>query len=198
MTVVLAGLAGYILGATPTAIWWARTAGIDLRSQGSGNPGANNALRLGGPRLAALVLFTEMAKGAAAVLLGGQLADGQGMVLGGLGAVAGNLYNVFLGFKGGKGLGISAGVLLAAWPTVFIPILVIIALVTWLTHSSDAATLVALTTLLLLSVVWVFADLPTGWGVAEEELILALAVGLAMLIAPKTRSNISFRRPRPV
>src|SRR5690606_25837333 len=126
--VILPVIIGYLLGCIPTAVWIARASGIDLRHQGSGNPGANNALRLGGRRLAALVLFTEMAKGAAAALRGGQLAGEEGMIAAGLGAAFGNLYNVFLRFKGGKGLGITAGVLLAAWPVVLVPILVVIGL----------------------------------------------------------------------
>src|SRR5690606_27985836 len=44
---------GYLVGSAPTADWLARRRGIDLRSTGSGNPGTNNALRTGGPRLAA-------------------------------------------------------------------------------------------------------------------------------------------------
>lgn len=195
--VILPVIIGYLLGCIPTAVWIARASGIDLRHQGSGNPGANNALRLGGRRLAALVLFTEMAKGAAAALLGGQLAGEEGMIAAGLGAAFGNLYNVFLRFKGGKGLGITAGVLLAAWPVVLVPILVVIGLAAWLTHSSDGATLIAIIALGAFALVSVAADLPTGWGVQPGPGLVILGFGLGLMIAPKHRSNIRFRRQHP-
>ncbi len=198
MSVVFAAIIGYFLGALPTANTLARIAGVDLRQSGSGNPGANNALRLGGPGLAAAVLFTEMAKGAAATLIGQNLAGPEGIVAAGLAAAAGNLYNVFYRFKGGKGLGITAGILLVAWPTVVVPIIVVIALAAWVTHSSDAATFIAILTLAILAVVWATADLPTGWGLDPGSYLLTLALGLGVLILPKHRTSIRFRRQRPV
>jgi len=57
MTTLLAAIAGYALGSLPTAGALARMRGIDLRAEGSGNPGANNALRTGGLILAAGVLL---------------------------------------------------------------------------------------------------------------------------------------------
>ncbi len=196
---MLAGLIGYLIGIIPTAGLLAARSGIDLRRQGSGNPGANNAFQLGGASLGISVLAVEMAKGAAAALAGNVLGGELGMVVGGLTACAGNLYNVIYRFRGGKGLGITAGVLLVAWPLIVVPILLIIGLAVWATHSSDGATLITLSILIVMSLAWHFnLDLPDGWGLTDGRLNILLSVGLGILIAPKHQANVRFRRqPSP-
>ena len=66
----LAAITGYLIGSVPTAVWLGKLWGVDLRRGGTGNPGANNARRLGGLPLAFLVLVVEMAKGMTAVAAG--------------------------------------------------------------------------------------------------------------------------------
>ncbi len=61
--IALAALVGYLIGSMPTANVLAGLWGIDLRTSGSHNPGANNARRLGGPILALLVFVVEIGKG---------------------------------------------------------------------------------------------------------------------------------------
>ena len=147
----LAALAGYLIGSTPTAGWIGRRFGIDLRSEGSGNPGANNARMLGGMRLAATILVIEIAKGAGAVLLGVSLDGSRGGLVAGLAALAGNVVNVWYRFSGGQGLGISAGILLAAWPWFFPVVVGAIAGTAYITRSSARAAIAAMTALVLLS-----------------------------------------------
>lgn len=196
---LVAGVTGYAIGILPTASLLASAVGIDLRRQGSGNPGANNAMRLGGARLGAAVLLVEMSKGAAAALLGGLIAGDAGMVASGLAACAGNLYNVLYGFKGGKGLGLSAGVVAVAWPVALMPFLLLIAAAVWITHSSDAATLITMTAMILASVGWyLVGGLPHLWGIDDPAMVLILGIGLALLIMPKHTKNVTFRRrPSP-
>jgi glycerol-3-phosphate acyltransferase PlsY len=180
----IAAAAGYLIGAVPTAAWLARVWNIDLRREGSGNPGAKNALSTGGPALAAAVLLVEAAKGLAAVQVGSWMADDLGAVLAGLGAAAGNVYNVWYGFRGGKGLGISLGILLAAWPTVVVPVLGVIIVAAVITRSAGLAALTAMSGLVLFSVVWQSRDWPTG-GLANGPSLTALAVGLMLVLAYK-------------
>lgn len=198
---VVAGISapviGYAIGTVPTAVWLGRAAGIDLRGQGSGNPGAANALRTGGTRLAAAVLGVEMAKGAAAVWVGSTIGSDFTALLAGLGAVTGNLYNIYFRFRGGKGLGIAAGVLLAAWPTVLIPIVAIIALGAWATRSSGAAAVIAALSIVVLAASWVFFDFPTAWGISDPVRLMALAIGLAGLIVPRHWGEARFGRSHP-
>src|SRR3970282_2392782 len=144
MTVVAAALAGYLIGSLPTANSLAGLWGVNLRTSGSGNPGANNARRLAGLTPFFLILGVEMGKGVLAVLVGHSLAGDLGAVTAGLGAAAGNVYNVWYWFGGGKGLAITLGILLAAWPT-FVPFgLLIIGVSAAVTRSSGLGGLGAL------------------------------------------------------
>lgn len=193
MEVALAALAGYLIGSVPTAGWLGRLWSIDLRRQGSGNPGTANALSMGGAKLAAAVLLVEMAKGAGAVLLGSAIGGDTGAVAAGIGAAIGNLYNVWYRFGGGKGLGITAGILLVAWPWVLPAAIAVIALSAWATRSSGGATVIAVVFLAVAALLWGPLDLPTGWGV-ERGLLPWLGVGLGALILPKSMRGARFRR----
>lgn len=183
MIAVAAGL-GYLIGSVPSAAWIARLSGIDLRQDGSQNPGANNARALGGVRLGATVLLVEIVKGVAAVAGGATLAGSGGATAAGIGALAGNVYNVWYHFAGGQGLGITAGILLGAWPTWLPVVLVVIAGVTALTRSTAKAALCALTAIALGAVAQSAVDLPAAWGV-DDPLVRVLAAGLIVFIAPK-------------
>jgi len=185
MTVLAAALAGYVLGSIPTANATAGLFGIDLRAGGSKNPGANNALRLGGYGLAASVLSLEVAKGAVAVALGGLIGGQDGMVAAGVGAAAGNVFNVWYGFRGGKGLGIVLGVLLVAWPVAILPSMVAIAALAVITRSSGMAALGALTMLLALGFLWEPLNWPVAWGVSAVSQLPWLAAGVVAIVAPK-------------
>ncbi len=182
--ILLAAVAGYVLGSIPTADWIGRVVGIDLRSDGSGNPGANNARRLGGTRLAAAILIVEICKGAAAVVAGVALAGAAGGAAAGVGALAGNVYNVWYRFTGGQGLGISAGILLAAWP-LYLPVaLAVIGVVTAITRRTAKAALAAMVALIIGAVISFTIGYPSGWGVGDPASGL-LALGMVFLITPK-------------
>lgn len=115
----LLALAGYLLGAIPFGLVLTRAAGLgDIRRVGSGNIGATNVLRTGHKSLAAATLLLDAAKGALAVALGRHFAGEAGVLAGGLAAVLGHLFPIWLGFKGGKGVASGFGVLLAAAPGV--------------------------------------------------------------------------------
>src|ERR1700722_14265840 len=102
---IAAAVLGYLLGSIPFGLLLTRAAGLgDIRRIGSGNIGATNVLRTGHKGLAAGTLLLDFAKGAAAVLLGAVLAGAPGVFLGGLFAVLGHLFPVWLGFRGGKGV----------------------------------------------------------------------------------------------
>ncbi|HET6849097.1 MAG TPA: glycerol-3-phosphate acyltransferase, partial [Gaiellales bacterium] len=74
MTDALLAIAiGYVLGSCPFGYWAGRLKGVDLRTQGSGNIGGTNAIRVLGPRVGVPALLLDIAKGAAAVLIASQL-----------------------------------------------------------------------------------------------------------------------------
>jgi len=110
-------LAGYLLGSVPFGLVLTRMAGLgDIRAIGSGNIGATNVLRTGRKDLAALTLVLDSGKGAVAVLLA-MLWGHEAAVMAAVGSFLGHLYPVWLGFRGGKGVATTLGILLAiAWP----------------------------------------------------------------------------------
>ncbi len=108
---------GYALGSIPFGLLLTRLAGLgDIQKIGSGNIGATNVLRSGSKSLALGTLLLDAGKGAAAVVIGGAL-GGPFALIAGAAAVAGHMFPLWLGFRGGKGVATTLGVLLAyAWP----------------------------------------------------------------------------------
>jgi len=117
--VVLVAIA-YLAGSVPFGLLIARLKGnVDLRRVGSGNIGATNVLRAVGKGAAALTLVGDIGKGAAAVVLARALGASSPVVAAvALAAVLGHLFPIFLGFRGGKGVATTLGVVLAAMPVV--------------------------------------------------------------------------------
>ena len=119
----------YLLGSVPFGLIVGKSRGVDPRSSGSGNIGATNVGRLLGRKFFALVFTLDLLKGllpmlAAAYVLREVEPDRRTYVLWllvGVAAIAGHMFSVFLGFKGGKGVATSTGVLLGLWPYYTIP-----------------------------------------------------------------------------
>lgn len=109
----------YLLGTIPSGYLVARIRGVNIQQVGSGNIGATNVLRSVGLLPAILVVILDPLKGVLAVLLPMLLGvDAWGVAASGLAVVLGNNYNVFLKFRGGKGIATSIGVLIALSPAV--------------------------------------------------------------------------------
>ncbi len=108
----------YLLGSLPTAIIYAKTFhGIDIREHGSGNAGATNSMRVMGKKAGIIVLIIDVLKGFLVVYFyykfQNDLAEA---FLVGICAVLGHIFSIFSGFKGGKGIATSLGVILAIFP----------------------------------------------------------------------------------
>lgn len=120
-------IAAYLIGSLSFAVIVSKFYGMDdPRTYGSGNPGATNVLRSGKKKAAALTLLGDALKGLLAVLLARCLQDSLGLsdntiALVAVAALAGHMWPVFFGFKGGKGVATALGVLLAlSWPTALV------------------------------------------------------------------------------
>lgn len=114
-------LCSYLIGSVPTAFCFGKmTKGIDLRQHGSGNLGATNAFRVMGKTIGTTVLALDIFKGIAALLLAKLIFYDEGLwisqdlyfCLAGIAVIAGHNWTIFLGFKGGKGIATSLGVLI--------------------------------------------------------------------------------------
>lgn len=113
---LLVVLVGYLAGCVPTAALVGRRAGFDPQRQGSGNPGATNALRLGGVRAGASVLCIDVAKGALPTAAGIALGGTDLGVLAGACAVLGHVHPLGRSGEGGKGVATAAGMAMVAVP----------------------------------------------------------------------------------
>lgn len=120
LSLALAVAGSYLFGSFPSALIAGHLArGIDIRRHGSGNAGATNTLRVLGKGWAVAVLCVDLAKGALAVLLAGYFFPEAGdsvRVAAGLSVVAGHVFPLFSGFRGGKGVAPAAGMLTALFP----------------------------------------------------------------------------------
>lgn len=128
---LLVVLGAYLVGSVPTAIIFGYLIkGVDIRSLGSGNAGATNAVRVLGFGWGLVVGIIDLAKGAVPVLvaqsLAGTLGHAEGAlvllagIVAGVGALLGHALPIFAGFRGGKGVATGAGMVLALWPLVFL------------------------------------------------------------------------------
>ena len=106
----------YLLGTFPTALLVGRREGRDPTKEGSGNPGASNALRTMGRRAGALVLLGDLGKGIAATGVGWAVGGRPVGVACGVAAVVGHVFPVTRRFRGGKGVATGAGMALVLLP----------------------------------------------------------------------------------
>ncbi|MFM2130130.1 MAG: glycerol-3-phosphate 1-O-acyltransferase PlsY [Pseudomonadota bacterium] len=114
---IAAFLGGYASGSIPFGLLLTRMAGMgDIRSVGSGNIGATNVLRTGRKGIALATLLLDALKGVAPVLYAARYGEPLAHFAA-AGAVVGHVFPVWLGFRGGKGVATSFGVMLAVcWP----------------------------------------------------------------------------------
>ncbi|MCF7818626.1 MAG: glycerol-3-phosphate 1-O-acyltransferase PlsY [Kiritimatiellales bacterium] len=118
MAIVILTVLAYLFGAIPFGLLVAKSRGIDIRKQGSGNIGATNVFRCVGKGWGIFTFVLDALKGfipAFVFPLLGKLDDEYG-VLFGITAIIGHSFPVYLKFKGGKGVATSAGMLLGIAP----------------------------------------------------------------------------------
>nr|WP_278584019.1 glycerol-3-phosphate 1-O-acyltransferase PlsY [Eikenella corrodens] len=178
-------VAAYLIGSLSFAVIVSKFYGLDdPRSYGSGNPGATNVLRSGRKKAAALTLLGDALKGLVAVLLARWLQSHFGLADEVVAAVAvavlaGHMWPLFFGFKGGKGVATALGVLLAlSWPVALICAAVWLIMAFGLKISSLAA--LAAT---------VISPLAAMFLVQQPSWQAAIAV-IAALVLLRHRSNI--------
>ena len=171
----------YLIGAVPTGLIIVRLlTGEDIRRHGSGNIGTVNVMRVAGPATAAVVLAVDILKGLVPVVLAARMgASAWTVVLGGLAAIAGHNWSVFLKFQGGKGIATSFGVLLGlSWPAAAVAAVVWITAVALSKYSSLGS---------LLAVVSVPITL---WRLHQPDEYVSFGVIAALFAIYRHRTNI--------
>jgi glycerol-3-phosphate acyltransferase PlsY len=175
-----AGAAAYLLGSISGSLWLGKLRGVDIRTQGSGNAGGTNAFRTQGWAFALGTVLIDIGKGVAAVALmrwaGGEVLL---QMLGALLAVAGHVWPVFHGFRGGKGAATLVGGLALLWPMALLPLLGVWFLVLLSTGYVGLGTVLAGVALPL-------------WALLEgrDSAWLGFAVAVAILLAWTHRANL--------
>ncbi len=205
---ILGGVFAYLLGSVPFGFLMAKSQGKDIRTLGSGNIGATNVFRSIGKKLGIITFALDVGKGLSGVLLipllaskiSGVAFDGMGLPLFcGAMAIAGHNWTCFLGFKGGKGIATSAGMLIG-----LSPVCVGIAFLGWLvtfltTRYVSVASITAC--VVLAAVVWPFHMNREGiWFPLVLTLLAALGIwkhraNIGRLIAG-TESRFDFRKTK--
>jgi glycerol-3-phosphate acyltransferase PlsY len=169
----------YLIGTFPSASLVARANGIDIRSVGSGNPGASNVTRVLGWRRGVWVFVLDAAKGALAAGLG-LLADGRpaGYWLGAA-AVVGHVFPVWQRFRGGKGVATGGGIFGVLSPLVFTALVALWFAISRLTKKASLASII------------IVSLLPVGVGVVRRDAWEVLATaGICALVMTRHVGNI--------
>jgi acyl phosphate:glycerol-3-phosphate acyltransferase len=170
--------ASYALGSLSPAAAAARLRGVDLRSSGSGNPGATNAARAMGVRVGVLVGALDVAKGYAPVWYFRRYGPPCGEVAG-VTAVLGHVSSPLLKGRGGKGVATSLGAILAIEPLWALPVLGTFGATTALTHQVGIGSVVGSLTLV-----------PTSLLVPRGRSGVLFAVSMSALVVYRHRRNI--------
>ena len=181
MRVVALVAASYFIGSlSPAYIVGRVMGGFDIREHGSGNAGTTNVMRLFGAKAAVLVLFLDLVKGMAAVLIGRFLGNEMTAVLCGMAAVLGHNWPIMMKFKGGKGVATTMGVGFMinaplAWIGLGLAIVIIMA-----TRYVSLASIVCIP-------VWTLML----WATGAEMVHIYLGVALSLLAIVRHRNNIN-------
>jgi glycerol-3-phosphate acyltransferase PlsY len=178
LTLLAAGVLGYLLGSIPFGLLLARLAGYgDIRRIGSGNIGATNVLRTGSKGAAALTLLLDLAKGWAAVNIARGWGEDAALAAAGC-VIIGHMFPIWLGLRGGKGVATALGVLISlAWPVALAAALVWLATALLFRYSSLAA---------LVGAVAAAAIAPF----VADSAAAAVIAGIALLIILRHHANI--------
>ena len=128
ISVLIIVIISYLIGSIPTSLITGKVLrGIDIREHGSGNAGATNVFRVLGWKPGVFVLLLDGFKGFAATYWVSQLSFGPNAVapeilqiIAGCTTIIGHIWTVFARFRGGKGVGTAAGMLIALYPLAFL------------------------------------------------------------------------------
>lgn len=169
----------YLLGSIPSGLIVGKAFyGIDIREHGSGNLGGTNTFRTLGKKAGMAVTIADILKGTLAVFLPVFFSSDMHQLIAGVFAVVGHMYPVFAGFKGGKAVATSAGVILGYTFPMFFIMLAIFFICLYLTkYVSLSSILAAIVSVIYSIIVW---DIP---------LIIVVSI-MATFVIYRHRANI--------
>lgn len=180
---LIAAAAGYLLGAVNPASIVARVFRVDLRSTGSGNPGATNVTRALGARWGIVVGALDILKGFVPAFVFGMVAGQTAGEIAGLAAVLGHITSPFLRGRGGKGVATTLGAILGVQPLLAIPVLLAFGIGVAVWHRVGLGAVLGAVVLAVSGVVgWA-----TGW---TDEADMWFALVLAAMVLVRHQRNV--------
>lgn len=183
-------LIGYLLGGIQSAIVYGRLKGVDIRSEGSGNAGTTNTIRVMGKKAGTIVLLVDILKAVIAIYLArwilgsGNDTDILISLYSGIGAILGHSYPLFFGFKGGKGIATTAGTLIGIDIKLFLIAAVIFLIVFGITKIVSLSSLIMTASIPIAIIIFY-----SGKGVVGIEAAL-LALGITAFTFYRHKANI--------
>ncbi|MBT3279285.1 MAG: glycerol-3-phosphate 1-O-acyltransferase PlsY [Phycisphaerales bacterium] len=196
-------LAGYLIGSLSFATLIARIHGVDLRTVGSGNPGATNVGRTLGRKWGYLCFLLDVLKGLLPTLAAGHILHIQSStiptveiqwlwVATGAACVLGHVFSCFLKFRGGKGVATALGMLLGLWPYLTLPSLVLLGAWVVIVLATRYVSLASVLAALALPGAFVVINgLREGWeNLLDLWPIFTIAASLAVLVVVRHGSNL--------
>ncbi|HJF29475.1 MAG TPA: glycerol-3-phosphate 1-O-acyltransferase PlsY [Ligilactobacillus saerimneri] len=179
LKIIIMIIIGYLLGSIPSGVWIGKYFfNKDIRNYGSGNMGTTNTFRVLGKKAGITVLLLDMLKGSLTALLPFFFGVHVNALLIGLSAILGHAFPIFAGFKGGKAVATSVGVLLVYNPLFFVIAWAFFLTTLYLTSMVSVASMVGFT---LLSIVSFFF---------QDRLLTTVALVLTIFVFIRHWSNI--------
>ncbi|MGX4593738.1 glycerol-3-phosphate 1-O-acyltransferase PlsY [Leuconostoc sp. JNUCC 76] len=179
-TTILMFVLSYLIGSLVPGFWVGKIFyHKDIRDEGSGNIGTTNSFRVLGIRAGITVLALDMLKGTAAGLLPLLFHSSINPMLVGIGAILGHTFSIWIGFKGGKAVATSAGVLLAYNPIFFIIIISIFIILLSISSMVSLSSMISFSCAVLISLYY------------HDWILTIVASILTIFVFYRHRTNIS-------
>lgn len=182
MIIAILIVASYLIGSIPSGLIIGKAFyGVDIRQHGSGNLGGTNTFRTLGKKAGFAVTISDILKGTVATLLpllfAGDL-DVNPLIFG-VFAVIGHMYPIFAGFKGGKAVATSAGILLGHEPLLFLATILIFFITLYFSKYVSLSSMVAGVFGLIYSLIL--------W---DDKLLIVILALLTIFVVYRHRANI--------
>jgi len=178
----------YLIGSIPSSVWIGRRFyGIDVRDLGSKNAGATNTLRTLGKKAGLVVLLLDMIKGWLAVSLAclSSYKSGSSTIIHlevamSIAAIIGHIFPIYAGFKGGKGVATTMGIIMGISPIMALLCVVVFALVLVISHYVSLASIIAV----LSFPIWIILYKTT------HPWLMAFSIVLPVMVIITHRKNV--------
>jgi acyl phosphate:glycerol-3-phosphate acyltransferase len=182
--IILVLILAYLLGSIPSGLIVGKTFyKVDIREHGSGNLGGTNTFRTLGVKAGLAVTLADILKGTLAAALPVIFHLDINPLLAGIFAVVGHTYPIFAGFRGGKAVATSGGIVLFAAPYMFLTVIVVFFISLYISKYVSLSSMIAGITAVLFAII---SGLVHNWDIP----LLIVVLFLATFVIFRHRANI--------